>query len=227
MTANNGKWNSKLCFYCGENEKQTMDHVVPKGWFRKPRPSNLITVPSCDPCNSSYEKDEELVRIYLVNHHRANEEADSIREEKVLRGLAREEGQLLLGRVVDSFQRVNLESPSGIWLGQQLAMKLETDRFERVMRKIAWGLYYGHYQERLPEETVIRVLDISERDWSPIWSLMRYRNSMGRTIRYRYDRMDDRPETSFWFLEFYEGARCLCAINADDLLAGMNVEFES
>ena len=42
----------------------TTEHVPPKSLFPKPRPSNLITVPSCESCNVRFAQDEVLFRLY-------------------------------------------------------------------------------------------------------------------------------------------------------------------
>ena len=48
------------CVYCNEHEKETDDHVPPKSFYPKPRPFDLITVPSCLRCNQGLGKDEDL-----------------------------------------------------------------------------------------------------------------------------------------------------------------------
>ena len=54
------------CVYCGREAQLTSDHIPPKNLFPKPRPSNLITVPSCKRCNRSASKDDEYLRLVLV-----------------------------------------------------------------------------------------------------------------------------------------------------------------
>src|SRR5438128_1593826 len=56
-----------LCSYCGQLGPITYDHVPAACIYSKPRPSNLITVPSCDPCNGGKKKDEEYFRAVIVS----------------------------------------------------------------------------------------------------------------------------------------------------------------
>ena len=54
------------CVYCGKVRVLTKDHIPPKCFFAKPRPSNLITVPSCKECNLGRSKDDEYLRFVLA-----------------------------------------------------------------------------------------------------------------------------------------------------------------
>jgi hypothetical protein len=58
---------SSQCIYCGINEANERDHIPPKSFFPEPRPSNLITVPSCSKCNRDYGKIDEIVRNLLTS----------------------------------------------------------------------------------------------------------------------------------------------------------------
>ena len=53
------------CYLCESETDLTKDHVPPKNLFRKPLPSNLITVPCCKRCNGSFSKMEEQLRILV------------------------------------------------------------------------------------------------------------------------------------------------------------------
>lgn len=48
------------CVYCGAANPTTMDHIPPKGIFPPPRSANLTTVPCCEECNRSFDKDESI-----------------------------------------------------------------------------------------------------------------------------------------------------------------------
>src|SRR5208283_2514674 len=55
------------CLYCGRVRPLTRDDVPPKNLFPKPRPSNLITVPSCQKCNQSFMLDDEYFRLVIAD----------------------------------------------------------------------------------------------------------------------------------------------------------------
>ena len=54
------------CVYCGKIRTITDDHIPPSSIFAKPKPNNLITVPSCHYCNQGSSKDDEYFRLTLT-----------------------------------------------------------------------------------------------------------------------------------------------------------------
>jgi len=52
------------CYLCGKGDDLTRDHIPPQGMFPGPRPGNLITVPCCKTCNSTFSMDDELFRAW-------------------------------------------------------------------------------------------------------------------------------------------------------------------
>lgn len=57
------------CIYCGREGPLTLDHIPPRALFAEPRPADLITVPSCQPCNVGFSKDDEYLRLVLTLKH--------------------------------------------------------------------------------------------------------------------------------------------------------------
>src|SRR5262249_6151706 len=81
-----------LCIYCLANPRETNDHIPPKGLFREPRPSNLITVPACYRCNSSFSGDDDYF-LNLALDWTASESIDGKEiVAKRLRSMKRKEG---------------------------------------------------------------------------------------------------------------------------------------
>lgn len=57
----------RICALCGNtNVIGGYDHLPPKAIFQKPRPLNLITVPSCNKCNNNGSKDDEDFETFLA-----------------------------------------------------------------------------------------------------------------------------------------------------------------
>jgi hypothetical protein len=54
----------EICYLCGATDDLTMDHVPPENLFPPPKPSNLITVPCCRPCNKNFDLDDEAFRVF-------------------------------------------------------------------------------------------------------------------------------------------------------------------
>lgn len=111
-----------ICAYCGSSENLTDDHVPPKNLFRKPRPSNLISVPACPFCHSETSKDDEHFRIKVCfrddagDHPSANGNWDSI-----FRSLKREQAVGLRKLILSDTHYVQLKTSSGLYLGRRLA----------------------------------------------------------------------------------------------------------
>lgn len=59
------KANLTKCLFCNASDNLTSEHIPPKSLFPTPRPHNLITVPSCNTCNGSFQKDEEYFRVAI------------------------------------------------------------------------------------------------------------------------------------------------------------------
>ncbi len=76
-----------MCAYCGVKRGLTKDHVIPKCLFKRPLPSNMITVPACSECNNAKSKDEDYLRDMLVIDHftSSNPTAQTLLNNKVIR----------------------------------------------------------------------------------------------------------------------------------------------
>lgn len=210
------EWHPGLCFHCGEAQRETRDHVIPKGWFLKPRPSNLPTVPSCRPCNESFQKDETLVRAYLVAYHTTNPAARKLFEEKVIRDFQRPEGRPLLKRIVRSTLLVEVRTSSGLILGTAIATQTERERVERVIEKIIRGLYYREIGERLSNDIPVEILDVSEIDNTEELKQIPAWGSFGDVVRYKFGQVPDRPTRTIWYIQFFEGVTLQCCTDCDE-----------
>lgn len=123
--------NPERCAYC-EAPGVTNDHTPPKCFLTSPRPSNLVTLPSCQKCNSDFSFDENLVRGFLTmigRHPLLIEERQPggrlerarKRDKKLaaaLDGFRRDDGVFeISGNLVISFQRVFIKTVQGLFFG--------------------------------------------------------------------------------------------------------------
>src|SRR5882724_7902373 len=60
------KKKEEVCAVCGKRAMVTRDHVPPLAIFLKPLPSNMITVPTCRPCNNGAKLDDEYFRACIA-----------------------------------------------------------------------------------------------------------------------------------------------------------------
>lgn len=129
------------CTYCA-NPADTKDHIPPKGLFPKPRPSSLITVPSCSSCNKSYSKDDEYLRDVL-----------SFREELSDNPFIKQLNKAIPRRFDPSraegyFKYIHrrmgeeaVKTRAGIYLGVKATFNEDLSRIQRVLERMAKGLY--------------------------------------------------------------------------------------
>lgn len=136
----------KLCVYC-KGEASTRDHTPPRCLLRRPLPSNLLTLPACQKCNSAFSFDEEVVRciLTLVSPH-PDLAAERQPSGRLTRALARNEKlRAIIGQSLQD----------GMY---HFTPEVFTS-FERVLRKIVQGLYFGYYN-RIVEKDQLAILRI-------------------------------------------------------------------
>lgn len=101
------------CFLCGTTGNLTREHIPPKNLFPKPRPSNLHTVPCCEPCNNGGSKEDEYLRVAASSLINANpigkERFERVIESTVPSGRIKKE----IADVSDLVEPVTLQTPTG------------------------------------------------------------------------------------------------------------------
>jgi hypothetical protein len=194
----------QLCAICGTSIATTTDHIPPKGIFPKPRPNNLITVPACADCNHDSSEIDETFRLYLALHvgdlddeHSAAYFEDALRTYKHNRRLQRE--------ILENAEPVSIHSPGGIYTGEGLRVRWNSDAHDSIIEKTVRGLYFHHFREILDAEVQV----------SPKWFYRpvadffeAFRNlpvhAVGQNqFVYRFARAGDKPDASVWLFEFY------------------------
>ena len=119
----------RTCFHCGRSSPEIDDHVPPKAFLDKPYPDNLITVPSCAPCNSATSDDEQYVASLIEVVVCGTTDPGQLRRDNISRTL--KHSPLL---------RKRLDQAATIDNGTYTVYP-EQERVDRVMEKIACGLW--------------------------------------------------------------------------------------
>ncbi len=176
------------CFLCGE-QATTRDHVPPRGFFHKV-PSNIITIPACHTCNSSFAKDEEYFRTMVaVECYDRSSAAREVWQGQIIRALWRKGFEGLRKRLLRNSMLVQL--PAGIGMPPAAVFIVEGGRAGRVIRKIVKGLFFFLRGERLSDSgfLIFRDQDVKldfaglTRAWREI--------DMGEVFRCRWDFDDE------------------------------------
>jgi len=198
------------CIYCGSTEELTRDHIPPKCFFPRPRPSDLITVTSCRACNQGVEKDEEFfLATFMFSEAGVGQAGKALWKEQMKRSLFRERG---VGRAIRSrLKIVSLNSPAGLYLGNRYGLEIDYQRLDTVVRKTVRGLYLHEYGVPLALESVIdcRWLNTKQASDEAHRHVSRLPSGSRRwpgVFEYRCERVEDATDQSLWLLLFFDFA---------------------
>ena len=164
------------CVYCGSQNNLTLDHIPPRCMFSKPRPNNLIKVPSCETCNNAASKDDEYFRDTLILRFDASEHPDA---RKVLPGVFRSyKRQEAIGKkqdLLNSAVLMDANTPAGIYIGVVGGTTPQHERLERVVARIVRVLYWHRYGDKLSDDYEIECCvdsDLAEHDPGVLTSIL-------------------------------------------------------
>lgn len=197
-----------ICIYCGKLKELTKDHVPPDSFFPKPRPSNLITVPSCYKCNQEAGKDEELfLATFMFSQAGVTEVGRKLWDQKLHRMYLKNWG--LRRRISKSLHLSETYTPSGIYLGRNMVINAEAGRCYRVVSKIVRGLYFFEFSQALPSSTeIICHLLQKPQEFKAAEEHMHHLNFGSRQwpgiFEYRFNRVAAGHEGSMWLVRFFK-----------------------
>ena len=194
------------CVYCNENKCTTNDHVPPKSFFPKPRPSNLITVPSCLECNQGLGKDEEFfLATFMFSQVGVSDAGKRLWLEKLSRMYEKNLG--LRKKIAQHLESLSLQTTSGIYLGNTMTINTDEKRLEMVVNKILKGLYFFEYNMPFPDNAEITTLYLNHEDKYTAAEETASDLKLGSRIwdgifEYRFNRLPDNPAGSMWLFRF-------------------------
>lgn len=216
------KKHDEACVYCGSAENITREHVPPKMLFPKPRPSDLITVPACQSCNASFKNDQEYfwTRVGLEERAGAHPAARSLND-KIFRTFDRPEATGFRRQFLNSINTVDVVSPGGVHLGQQLSYDVDLTRLNRVAKLVVTGLHFHERGTRIHDgytatafsESGFADADEAATAWiRPV--IDQLMEAVSKTVgdnvlSYRFSMLPDDPHSSVWLLTFYGTIRFL------------------
>jgi len=204
------------CAYCGKEAFVSDDHIPPKNLFAHPRPSNLITVPSCKKCHDNTSKDDEYFLHILSIRMDVHEHPDAKQNWKaIFESLRRLSNYKYVKYLFNERRKVDLFSRSGLYIGDTIAVKFDMDRLCKVVNRIIKGLFFLHMGAIIPAEYTITIypiegLNISLRDYKKDLKdfFLKFKNIepiiIGNNVfLYKYLVASDDKYSSAWLLMFY------------------------
>ena len=204
------------CVYCGASAT-TMDHVPPRGLFAKPFPNDLLTVPSCLPCNQNAKLDDEYFRTLLSFRFETGGHSDArAASERAMRRLASPGAQGFRKGLASKVSEIALVDDDGARLGSIGLIDADRRRFAKVVERIVRGLYFHRSNERLPADYSL-VVNSEESFEDPdaaaierlrvlsAWAMEAERHVLSRSVlEYRVRETPHEPASAVWLLTFYE-----------------------
>lgn len=141
------------CYAC-DQAANTVEHVPPQCLFpeQKDLPPgtdlrrNLMTVPSCEEHNLGKAGDDEYLMYVLAMNLPSGVAGQNHFSTKLVRAIQRRPS--LINRVLSRATPVTLHDPGTGEMYETLAVQAEGERLERVLEKVALGLYRHHFERR-------------------------------------------------------------------------------
>src|SRR5665213_2710623 len=145
----------RICAYCGQLKKATVDHVPPKLLLEQPFPRNLLTVPACEGCNKSFAGDDEYTRtVLLLDVRAAQNPAARCNLPAVLRSLYRPKATRFVNYLAERSQRMSVIAPNGLPL---TIIQHDRDRINNTGLHIMRGLYFLELKRAIPAHAVVQM----------------------------------------------------------------------
>jgi len=149
----------QLCIYCNHAVADTVDHIPPKLLLAEPYPDNLLTVPSCFKCNSSFQKHDEYTRVIAsIDIRNDKHQTVKVNMPAILRSLQKPEAQGFSKYLASQTTPSTVLGIDGKPLGQVVEVDLK--RLNATGERIVRGLHFVETKLPAPPAAQIRVASI-------------------------------------------------------------------
>ena len=199
-----------LCAYCGSQPGITRDHPVPRGLFTRPLPALMVTVPACLGCNAVKAGDETYLRDALVLQGACERHpvARALIQGPILRASRTNRSEFLRAARRDA-RAVPLQTPTGLYAGQGVAVPLDWGRVAAAVERTVRGLYFQLRGDRFPDGYRFEVWHRDTVDGLQVWEGMRLHGANGPytlgdgVFSCRMMVAEEDPGITLWLLWFY------------------------
>lgn len=201
----------RSCAYCAAQNAETRDHIPPRNLFPKPRPSDLITVPCCEPCRAEWSNDDEYFRLAVVSTENVSEHAAADRINKdISRSLTKESKQGFARLLYDSL----IEVPGKDSHGKDVvvpALKIDRSRINRVANRIIRGLFHHEKHYPVPDGYIVET-EFRQAGFPRIFTRIEPllpqfslpRNIGNGVFAYSFTSIEEDSNSTIWLLSFYD-----------------------
>ena len=201
------------CYYCG-NPSTSKEHLPPKCIFPDPRPSTLITVPSCNLHNSKQSKDDEYFRWVITTASAESEVAENLIMKKVIPQFKRK--PKLLHDIFSNKRSIPLYTKIGIFAGYSPGFEIDSHRFQKSINKITRGLFFYHQKEILKKNFKVEKFILNpklDKETQYAISLIPLNIVMDHVFSYRFFIENNDNPISYWFYMFYDNTLIMTVVS--------------
>lgn len=148
------------CYICGEPSTSS-EHAPAKCFFPKEKRKNLIKVPSCFKHNEDTSKDDKYVRNIIAMSIGNNGVAQKLFLDKCVKSFQKSQGlyiETTKERKVILLEKQNKKTQ------KSFAFKINLERFEIVIKKIAYALFFSKYGTIWNKEFIIGTTSLLTED---------------------------------------------------------------
>lgn len=131
---------NRLCVYCCTETATTVDHIPPRGFFGRPYPDNLWTVPACSRCNNSFAKDDEYARAVISIDPRVQGATVLGNLSAIIRSLERPQSKGFANYLNSQIAPTSILGPDGTPFGW--TVHAESARVNSTGERMIRGLFY-------------------------------------------------------------------------------------
>jgi hypothetical protein len=195
------------CLFCGSAENITREHIISKSLFPDGyAKNNLLTLPSCQTCNSSYSHEEELFRLFLVNQSTdVSQAARDMLHGKITRAMKKSPGKA--ANVLKKMFSTKIKNEDG-GFEDKAAFHISEDDWKghhRVLDKYVKGLYFHHTGKSIPTGQVIIHTFVSDASKIPadVKSSLVWKVNHQPVYAYAYAIVPDTLQST-WTFVFYD-----------------------
>ena len=163
-----------VCVYCGRTATLTKEDVIAKCLFPKPRPSDLVKVPACWPCNHAKSRNDDYLRDLLVSdvYVQQNPIAQTLFHQNMLSSV-RQDSSVIARTAISKGRLEPVYTPGGIYLGDCISAPIDVERVNHIFSQIVRGLFFKVRQQRIPDDYIFDVRRYHPLEFYQVWGKLK------------------------------------------------------
>jgi hypothetical protein len=193
--------------------------VPTKKLFPVPRPGNLITIPCCARCNNEFSPEEEYFIHVLISHREADTPVARVLRDQLFGREGTTRRKRMARRMLAAMYQAPVTTPAGLFLGHASAFHIDREAFDRVVEKIARGLYFATFRERVPLEHIAQVTlgplpeVFEDADMKQIIAEGAGGPIGDKAFAYRIARASELPGVAMCVMVFFDAIWVICSLS--------------